>query len=171
VFCLLGCAASAYADGGRLRLHQQAGPFVVTLFTTPDPLRAEDADFSVALESAASGGLVEDAKVTLILTPIAEGERGRMELQATHQAASSEFMQAADVKLPHAGSWKVTVVAQRGSEQGECATTLEVLPKSPLGGQIFWEIALVPFAILLFGVHRWVKGVQMRRIRASAWML
>jgi hypothetical protein len=157
VFCLLGCAASAYADGGRLRLHQQAGPFVVTLFTTPDPLRAEDADFSVALENTASGGLVEDAKITLILTPMSQGEHGRIELQATHQAATSEFMQAADVELPHAGSWKVTVVAQRGSEVGKCSTLLEVLPKSPLGGQIFWEIALAPIAILLFGVHRWVS--------------
>jgi hypothetical protein len=40
---------------------------------------------------------------------------------------------------------------------GECSTILEVLPKSPLGGQIFWEIALAPIAILLFGVHRWVS--------------
>ncbi|HWZ51272.1 MAG TPA: hypothetical protein VNW54_07395 [Granulicella sp.] len=161
--CLLGCWASAYADGGRLRLHQAAGPFVVTLFTTPDPLRADDADFSVALEQA-SGGLVEDATVRLILTPMDEGERGRMQLAATHQAATSAFMQAADVRLPHAGSWKVTVEVQRGSESGECSTVLDVLPRRSLGGQIFWEIALVPIAMLLFGVHRWVRRAQMRRV-------
>lgn len=160
---LLGSAASAYGDGGRLRMHAPAGPFVVTLFTTPDPLRADDADFSVALERAGSGGLVEDADVRLTLTPMAEGERGRMELQATNKAATSAFMQAADVKLPHAGSWKVTVAVRQGSESGECSTMLEVLPASPLGGQIFWEIVLVPFALLLFAVHQWLKVRQRRR--------
>ena len=164
--CLLGCAATAHADGGRLRMHAPAGPFVVTLFTTPDPLRADDADFSVALERAATGALVNDADVTLILTPAAEGERGRIELQATRAAATSAFMQAADVKLPHSGSWKVTVVVRQGSESGECSTTLDVLPKRPLGGQIFWEIMLVPFLIMLFAVHQRLKSKQRRRLPA-----
>jgi hypothetical protein len=163
--CLLGFAASAYADGGRLRLHAPAGPFVVTLFTTPDPLRADDADFSVALERASSGALVNDADITLILTP-AEGERGRIELQATRAAATSAFLQAADVKLPHPGSWKVTVAVRQGSESGECSTTLDVLPKSPLGGQIFWEVLLVPFLALLFAVHQRLKSKQRRRLSA-----
>jgi hypothetical protein len=163
--CLLGFAASAYADGGRLRLHAPAGSFVVTLFTTPDPLRADDADFSVALERAATGALVNDANITLILTP-AEGERGRIELQATREAATSAFLQAADVKLPHPGSWKVTVIVRQGSESGECSTMLDVLPKSQLGGQIFWEIMLVPFLILLFAVHQRLKSKQRRRLPA-----
>jgi hypothetical protein len=164
--CLFGFAASAHADGGRLRLHAPAGPFVVTLFTTPDPLRADDADFSVALERASSGALVSDADITLILTPAAEGERGRIELQATRAAATSAFMQAADVKLPHPGSWKVTVAVRQGSESGECSTTLDVLPKSPLGGQIFWEIMLVPFLIGLFAIHQRLKRNQRRRLSA-----
>jgi hypothetical protein len=164
--CLLGFATSAYADGGRLRMHAPAGPFVVTLFTTPDPLRADDADFSVALERASSGALVSDANVTLILTPAVEGERGRIELEATRAAATSAFMQAADVRLPHPGSWKVTVVVRQGSERGECSTTLDVLPRSPLGGQIFWEIMLVPFLILLFAVHQRLKSKQRRRLPA-----
>jgi hypothetical protein len=164
--CLLGVAAPAYADGGRLRMHAPAGPFVVTLFTTPDPLRADDADFSVALERAATGALVNDANITLILTPAAEGERGRIELAATRAAATSAFLQAADVKLPHPGSWKVTVAVRQGSESGECSTTLDVLPKSSLGGQIFWEIMLVPFLILLFAVHQRLKSKQRRRLPA-----
>lgn len=146
-------------------MHAPAGPFVVTLFTTPDPLRADDADFSVALERASSGALVNDADVMLILTP-AEGERGRIELQATRAAATSAFLQAADVKLPHAGSWKVTVAVRQGSESGECSTMLDVLPKSPLGGQIFWEILLVPFLVVLFAVHQWLKRKQRRRLTA-----
>ena len=166
VCCLLGFAASAYADGGRLRMHAPAGPFVVTLFTTPDPLRADDADFSVALERASTGALVNDADIMLILTPAAEGERGRIELQATHAAATSAFLQAADVKLLHPGTWRVTVAVRQGSESGECSTTLDVVPKSPLGGQIFWEVLLVPFLILVFAVHQRLKSKQRRRLPA-----
>jgi hypothetical protein len=167
--CLLGAtgvSAAAHADGGRLRMHEPAGPFVVTLFTTPDPLRAEEADFSVALERAGTGELVSDADITLRLTP-EEGERGAIELQATRQAATSAFMQAADVKLPHAGNWKVMVLVKRGVESGSCETTVDVRPALPIGGQIFWEILLVPFAILIFAVHRWLKRKQRRPIAAS----
>ena len=166
-FGLLCCVASAYADGGRLRMHAPAGPFTVTLFTTPDPLRADEADFSVALERAATGELVDDARITLVLTPVAEGGRGRIELPATHQAATSAFMQAADVKLPHGGDWTVTVVVREGRESGECSTALEVLPASPLGGQIFWEIMLVPFALLFFAVHQRLKIRQRRRFQSG----
>jgi hypothetical protein len=152
------CTASAFADGGRLRIRQQAGDFVVTLFTTPDPLTAGQADFSVAVEQADGAGVVQDAHVSIILTP-AEGGDETLVLHATHAAATSRFLQAANFTLPRSGIWNVKIVVQRGKQTGECATQVEVRPFSPLLDQTVWQIAVIPIFVLLFAFHRWRKRV------------
>ncbi|MDE3199570.1 MAG: hypothetical protein KGN79_01515 [Acidobacteriota bacterium] len=151
-------AASAFADGGRLRFRQQAGDFIVTLFTTPDPLTVGQADFSVAVEQANGGGVVQDADVSIMLTPASGGDAMLM-LHATHGAATSRFLQAANFSMPNSGIWNVKVVVQRGTQTGECVTQVKVLPFSPLTDRIFWQIAVIPLFVLLFAFHRWRKRV------------
>ena len=34
---VLGLEATVWADGGLLRTRQQAGPFIVSIFTAPEP--------------------------------------------------------------------------------------------------------------------------------------
>jgi hypothetical protein len=161
LFCLLFVTHAAWADGGRLSLHERAGPFTVTLFTTPDPLTQGSADFSVAVErpgdQSQNQGLVEDAKVTLILTPLDathSGSAQRLVLAATHAAASSAFLQAANFTLPAPGLWKVTVVVEQGRDLGECSGIIDVLPYQVATDEIAWHIAAVPLAMLLFAIHQ-----------------
>jgi hypothetical protein len=161
LWCLLSLSQAALADGGRLSLHERAGPFTVTLFTTPDPLTQGSADFSVAVERPGDlgldQGLVEDAKVTLILTPLdatRPGSGQRLVLAATHAAASSAFLQAANFTLPAPGLWNITIVVQQGRDLGECAGVIDVLPYRVATDGIAWQIALVPLAMLLFAVHQ-----------------
>lgn len=160
---------NARADGGRLRLHEPAGPFMVTLFTNPDPLTEGRADFSVAVERAAdhdlNQGLVQDAKVTLILTPKdkAPGASGeRIVLPTTHTAATSAFLQAANFTLPHPGVWKITIMVQQGADTGECFGEIDVLPYRIASDEIAWEIAVVPIAMLLFALHQAMKRKRHR---------
>ena len=53
---VLGLETAVWADGGTLRTRQQAGPFIVSIFTAPEPLRAGPVDVSVLVQS--SGGTV-----------------------------------------------------------------------------------------------------------------
>lgn len=162
---LLAAAQFAQADGGRLRLHENAGPFVVTLFTTPDPLTAGPADFSVAVERGATQGLVQDADVTLILTPAGDSS-GRMVLTTSHAAATSRFLQAANFSLPHAGPWLVTVIVHQGNDTGRCSGSFTVEPATLASDDLTLQIALVPLALLLFALHRWRRRTY-RRERKS----
>lgn len=163
---LLAAAAIAHADGGRLRLHQSAGPFIVTLFTTPDPLVAGPADFSIAVERAANQGsgqsLIQDADVTLILTP-ADNSSGRMVLTTSHAAATSRFLQAANFSLPHAGPWLVTVIVHQGNDTGRCSGSFIVEPVTLAGNDLALQVALIPLAILLFALHRGRKRAYRRK--------
>jgi len=61
--------AAAYPDGGTLRLRQDTGPFMVSVFTAPQPLRAGPADVSVLVQDRASTEVLLDAEVTLTLRP------------------------------------------------------------------------------------------------------
>jgi len=152
---LLSCANIASADGGRLRLHERAGPFVVTLFSTPDPLVAGQADFSAAIERPGTGGLIENASVTYVLTPADGGHP--LVLHASHAAATSRFLQAANFMLPHAGIWQVTVVVQQGDEVGKCYGSVRVFPVNLAKERVTWDVAVVPFAAFLFVLHQWRK--------------
>jgi hypothetical protein len=61
------CAVAAHADGGRLQMRQAAGPFVVSLFTTPESLAVGPADVSVLVEE--QGSVLLDANVVVTFTP------------------------------------------------------------------------------------------------------
>lgn len=144
------CARTARADGGRLRFREPAGPFVVTLFTTPDPLTKGRADFSVAVQRAGESRLVEDADVTFILTPV-KGHGTRLVLHASHAAATSKWLQAANFSLPAGGLWKVTVRVRRGLQAGECSGEI----RAGAGGarNLLWDVIPVPLAGLLLVLH------------------
>lgn len=160
-------AAPLAADGGRIRLHQQAGPFVVTLFSTPDPLVEGPADFSVAVERAGGQGLVEDAQVTLIFTQPEDPEGTRIVVPATHQAATSRFLQAANLQLPRSGSWLVEVIVSAGDQAGECSARVDVLPRTAFRNQTLWQILVVPLLMLLYLVHQRRKARSAKRLHRA----
>lgn len=140
---------AARADGGRLRFRQPAGPFIVTLFTTPDPLTVGPADFSVAVERAGQPGLVEDADVTLVLTSSAHNQP--IVLHATHAGATSKWLQAANFRIPARGVWRVTVVVRRGKEAGQCSASAYIGRAATR--DLIWDVLPVPLVALFLLVH------------------
>lgn len=161
----LGCARAALADGGRLRFREPAGPFVVTLFTTPDPLTKGRADFSVAVERAGKPGLVQDAEIELVLTR-ADGGNGTIALHASRAAATSKWLQAANFSIPEPGLWRVTVQVRRGREAGECSGEVRV----EAGGaqNWMWDVLPVPLAGLFLLLHVNRKRKYRREVQQHA---
>ena len=167
VLTIFACANAAFGDGGRLRFRQPAGPFIVTLFTTPDPLTTGRADFSVAVERDGTPGIVQDANVEIVLTAVDEHDR-QVILHASHAAATSKWLQAANFSLPARGLWRVQVVVRRGQESGECSGEVRV---SAAGNRdLTWDVLPVPLAALLFVLHenRKRKYNQRRRNRMAS---
>jgi hypothetical protein len=56
-------------------MHERAGPFIVTLFSTPDNLAAGPADLSLGVEDAETGELINDAEIDLSLSRIDSGSK------------------------------------------------------------------------------------------------
>ncbi len=153
---LLACTCYVVrADGGRLRFSKPAGPFLVTLFTMPEPLTPGPADFSVMVQDSATGHVLSDAAIQMHWT----GPDGRViEANALRGTAVNKLLSAANVSLPSSGTWHLEIDIQQGSRVGECGSTIIVEPGSRVAGLV-WTFALLPvLACLLFVLNQRQKA-------------
>ena len=170
----------ALGDGGTLRLNETAGPYRVSVFTSPSPPRAGRVDVSVLVQDASTSAILPDATVNVSVSSFERPEvvRGYV---ATHEAATNKLLVAAECELPVAGEWRidVDVESQRADEkpladgraaQSNATFTLEV--GEPLPG--WWDmtpwIGWPVVAIGLFGAHQVLairSGQRHHRLRHS----
>ncbi|UUO06953.1 hypothetical protein M4951_01260 [Blastopirellula sp. J2-11] len=111
------CIAAAnvvLADGGKVQLRREIGPYQVTIFTSPTPLRAGPIDLSVMVQNSARE-IVQDVQIDFQLT----SESGEILLQHASQAtATNKLLQSAKLMLPESGVWQVhtTIVGEASAD-------------------------------------------------------
>lgn len=162
--CASSCAAFAFADGGAVLAQQIAGPYRVTLFGSPSPLRAGPADLSVMLQDAKTGEPVLDRAVTIKITAAAEpGSTAWVPpccsmkttagtVAATHDAAQNKLLYAANVTIPASGAHDLTI--RVGDDEEFLRTRVAVAaPLPPLS--VYWAyLAFPPLAIIGFAANQ-----------------
>lgn len=146
-----------------MQFRKTAGPFVVTVFSEPVPLRAGTADLSVMLENAADRSTILDAHVMLRLRKTESGNIVEVAAPASHEHATNKLLYAASVTLPSPGVWQITVDVRKNGDSASASSDLHVLP-AELPVKEHWPLfAVVPVMILLFVLNQWLKS---RRNRA-----
>jgi hypothetical protein len=139
------------ADGGAVRLCEQAGAYQVTVFTAPTPLRAGPVDVSVLVQDAA-GVCVPEARVTVRLT--ARGTGAVLEYPATAAAATNKLFQAAVFQLPEPGWWDVEVAVEAPRGSALLRFGVEADKRSPRWLELWPWFAWPVLAVVLFGLHQ-----------------
>jgi hypothetical protein len=154
----------ALADGGRVVLVERHGDIEVSVFTSPNPLRAGPVDISVLLQDAKTDQPVADAQVSMNLT-WRDSPGRRIHAIATSAAATNKLMLSALVELPEPGWWDVEVICR--AEHGAAHVQFALEAGRPLPPWLsVWPWFSWPFgAVILFGVHRLLVW---RRQTASA---
>lgn len=132
-------------------MRQTAGPFGVSLFTTPESLGVGQTDLSVMVEEGGSKVLL-DADVVITLTP----EDGREPIVAhlSHAHATNRLLQDAVVDLPHAGRWRAIIQVNEAGRHASTAGDLTVGDHSALRGTV-WVFTLLP--VCAIGLFAWVQ--------------
>jgi hypothetical protein len=143
------------ADGGIVQFQKQAGPFFVTVFSAPVPLRAGSADLSVMVQNANDRSEVLDCDVTLALSR--PGDRD-IQAHATRAQATNKLLYVAPIVFPSAGSWHLTVEIKRSGDTVRVNGELTILPELPPLIAHWPYFALVPVAVTLFGLNQWLKA-------------
>jgi hypothetical protein len=157
---VLGCCPlAAHADGGRLQMRQAAGPFVVSLFTTPESLAMGPADLSVMVEEQRS--ILLDADVVVTLTPEASDVTSIV-AHLSHAHATNRLLQDAIVQLPRAGRWRAVVHVSEAGRKASATTDLTVGNYSARRGTV-WLFALLP--VLAIALFAWVQTEKQRARR------
>jgi hypothetical protein len=158
----LACvAAAAHADGGRLQMRQAVGPFVVSLFSTPESLAVGPADLSVMVEEQGSGEVLLDADVVIALTAEDAGSAPLI-AHLSHAHATNRLLQDAVIQLPHAGRWHAVIHIREAGRDATASTVLTIANYSARRGTV-WFFAILPIcAIALFA---WVQVVKQRARR------
>jgi hypothetical protein len=149
------CATAALADGGRVRLRQDAGAFAITVFTAPEPLVAGPADVSVLVQDRHTGEVLLDASVEIVL----ESPAGGRPLTAAAGQGTNRLLKAAAVTVDRPGVWRMEAVVSKAGETVRVACPLPVAPPvSPLDSA--WPfLAFPPAAVALFAL----RGALRRR--------
>ncbi len=142
---------AAQADGGRLRFSKTAGPFLITLFTTPEPLTPGPADFSVMIQDAETGKILPDAVVTMDWS---SAGRETIRARTRQNVATNKLLTAAEIVLPAAADWHLQMHVEEASRSAACETDIRVEPGSRTA-LLVWIFALIPFVCVgLFLLHQ-----------------
>jgi hypothetical protein len=146
-------ARPARGDGGTLRLSERVGPYRISVFTSPEPLRAGPADVSVFVQDADSGSSLADAVVHLTLTP--DGRQGAaVSCTATAEQAVNKLLRAASVDLPAAGPWRIDVDVEGPRGSAHCEVTVMVAEPLPRWRQMWPWFTWPAVPIVLFVLHQ-----------------
>lgn len=132
-------------------LHQDAGAFTVSLFAAPQPLRTGAADLSVMVQDRTSGEVLLDPTID-----ITAGSQPAVRL--ARGEASNRLLQAATVRFPKPGKWRLMVRVQRGVESAQLSTECTVEPDRSRATLVWFYVLLAVGIILLFIAHQALKA-------------
>lgn len=120
--CLVVPTTPLLGNGGTVRVsNAPVGPYIVTIYTSPTPLRTGEIDVSVLAQDSAgtvlSPGVVVDARpVTLDPDLDADVATGPVRQRATRTQATNKLFQASKFDIEAPGEWEFTVtIAEAGS--------------------------------------------------------
>jgi hypothetical protein len=164
VVALLAQVVTIHAHGGRVQLHQAVGPFVVTVFTEPTPLRVGPVDISVLVQEREDGQPVLDGEVSVWL----RREDGRtVGGPATRAVAHHKLLYCTVVHLPEAGSWVLEVIVMQGQDAASVRGQVAAAAPRPFVLAYWRSLSLLPIILTLCVVHQWVKRRAVRRGKAK----
>jgi len=165
----LACALihESRADGGAVLTQEVVGPYRVTLFGSPSPLRAGPADLSVMLQDAKTGEPILDRAVTLKIAaaaspgseawvpPCCSMKTTSGAVTATHAAAQNKLLYAANVLLPASGPHAITITVNDSSSQPSTLNSqLTIEPPAPPLTNYWAFLAFPPLLVGGFALNQ-----------------
>jgi hypothetical protein len=137
VLILIASRGVVWAHGGGTPqlVNADAGPYWMSVWTQPDPLRVGQAHVTVAVSEPTetanglreAGNPILNADVRVRFVPL-DGAGALLEATATHEGASNKLFYEADVALTDPGRWEVQVAVDGPNGSGNAAFEAQVAP-------------------------------------------
>jgi hypothetical protein len=153
-----------HADGGAVRLSRHIGNYRITVFTSPNPLRAGPVDVSVFVQDAGTGRPVLDARIVVRASP-RENPDIIIQQSATTDTAANKLFQAAIFDLPEPGWWDVNIFVEGLDAPIEVQFEMEASEALPRAWEMAPWAAWPAVVVVLFCVHKWLVERKQRQLR------
>ena len=145
--------AQAHGGGTPQLTNAQAGPYWVSVWTQPTPLRMGAGHFTISVSepppsktsAQEAGPPILDATVNLQVT-LVDSKEEMFVIPATHETAVNKIFYEADIDLPAPGQWQVTVMVSGPAGSGNTRFEIEVLPPSRFNWILLAGLGLVLLA-------------------------
>jgi hypothetical protein len=170
-----------FAEGhslGIVRLRDTRGPFIITVFTSPELVSGQAADVSVLIQKRDSNEAVLDAIVSFSLTPphgsipkssdpmcgqpglvtTLGPQDGPTTILARREQSPNKLLYTAPISFPLTGPWKLDASVRNGADSAKFTCEIPVdLPARPLTGLVPF-LVLPPLLVILFAVNQWLRS-------------
>lgn len=118
-----------HANGGTLRVaNAEVGPYSVSVFTDPTPVRPDTIDVSILITAIGENEVVPGLDVRVRAEAVDHDAEAR-DLPATREAADDSRYYAAKFSLGSIGRWRISVEVE--GDDGDGATAFEVEAREP----------------------------------------
>lgn len=132
--------ARAHGGGTPRLVNEPVGPYWVSVWTAPEPVRVGDVHFTVGVaepgEGREAGQAVLGADVRVRLQPVA-GDGAPLTATASNQEASNRLFYETDVTIPAEGQWAVQVDIAGPAGNGMTSFAIDVLPAQTVNWPLF----------------------------------
>ncbi len=145
---LLGLAqpVAAHTEGKMQLSAAEAGPYKLTVWTSPDPAGVGELHVAVALVLAEDASPVLDAQINVQLTPV-DGGSGQSR-PATTEDSENKFLYEAVFEPTEPGLYQIDILVNGADgSMGEAGFELDIT-----GGSSFNSLYLIPIALGLVAV-------------------
>ena len=144
---------------------ERQGPYRISVFTSPDPLRAGPIDISVLLQDAETGMPITNAQINVSLTP-STGRGRTIHAVATNAAATNKLLSAALVELPEPGLWDIEIACLAQHSAAQVQFRADAGPRSAGWLNVWPWFSWPAGVVIMFVVHR--RLVSRRKIALMA---
>jgi hypothetical protein len=176
----------AFGDGGVIQLHEAQGPFLVTVFVSPEAAHGRLMDVSVLVQQRTNGEVILDAEVGLAvdppnglstsaseplcgLPPTGAGLQSpdlpqpQATVRATREQASNKLLYAAGLNLNAAGDWRLHVDVSRGPDHARFNCLVPVTRTSAKLSGLWPYLALPAIVITAFAMNQRLRRYSLEK--------
>lgn len=145
---VVGITAPLLANGGTVRISRaEVGPYIVSVLTSPTPLRTGEVDVSVLVQDSA-GAVLGDVAVRVEARPVGI-EAEPVTHPATRAQATNKLFQAAKFDIGTPGEWEILV--RVGGDEGGTVSFPVTVTEPSLLDRPYLLAALILLPLLLGG--------------------
>ncbi|MDG2093867.1 MAG: hypothetical protein P8J89_01170 [Phycisphaerales bacterium] len=153
---ILLVSSIAQADSGIVRISSVQGPYRITVFSEPTPLRVGLVDLYVMVQEAESDTPVLDATISMFLEHENDNVSSML-VEATRETATNLLLYSAKFDLPESGEWTVETSVMDEDLESRVKFTFEAGPPLPPILDMWPWFVFPGIALLLMTLNQWLQ--------------